>query len=89
MSKPPDSCLKLCDTLSLCEYKTGGNAGFWLYDDTRGMNLAMCAKSERDAFVKALGYYQTRLADVEREHKKLRAQVDSFVGQFVEEDDDA
>lgn len=88
MSKSPDNILKLSDTLGLCEYTSprNGNFGFWLYDRTRGMNLSMRAKSERDAFVAALHYYQERLTSVEKEHAYLKAKVDAFVAQFVTEE---
>ncbi len=43
MSQKSDSVVKLSDTLTLCEFKSGGDRGFWLYDETRGMNLAMKA----------------------------------------------
>lgn len=62
--------------------------GFWLYDETRGMNLAMRAKTEREAFVQALEYYQNRLKDVESAHNCLTKRVNEFVSQFTEEDDD-
>ena len=90
MSKPPDTNEQLSDTLVLCEFQSprNGNFGFWLYDDTRGMNLAMRAKSEREAFVDALHYYQARLTKVESELTALQANVDSFVSQFVESDDE-
>jgi hypothetical protein len=32
--------------------------GLWLYDKTRGMNLAMRAKSRDAAFLEAITYYQ-------------------------------
>lgn len=83
MSKPPDNVVNLSDTLSLCEYKSGGNLGFWLYDKTRGMNLSMRANTATDAFVEALTYYQKRMAAVEADHANLRTKVDSFVAQFV------
>jgi hypothetical protein len=88
MSKPPDNNTKLSETLMLSEYTSpkNGNFGFWLYDKTRGMNLAMHAESERNAFVHALHYYQTRLTQVEKEHAYLQAQVQAFVGQFVGDD---
>lgn len=89
MSKPPDNSVKLSETLSLCEYKTGGNLGFWLYDETRGMNLSMRAKSEADAFVEALHYYQKRLNTVEQEYATMALKVDAFIAQFVKEDGDA
>lgn len=40
------------DTLNMVYCKDG----FWLYDETRGMNLAMKQKSEREAFIEALEY---------------------------------
>ncbi len=88
MSKPVQHVFKLNETLTLCEIESGGSKGFWLYDDTRGMNLAMRAKTERDAFVEALEYYQKRLTEVERSYTSLKGQVDSFVSQFVEEADE-
>ena len=81
---PAISSVKFSDTLtmSLC------HDGYWLYDKTRGMNLSMRAKTSEDAFVEALTYYQKRLADVESNYKSLQSKVDSFVSQFVEEDND-
>jgi hypothetical protein len=89
MSKPPDNAVKLSETLSMCEYKSGGHMGFWLYDKTRGMNLSMRAKNETDAFVEALHYYQKRLTNIEQEHAALKTKVDAFVSQFVEDDSEA
>lgn len=86
MSKRPDTIVELSDTLSLCEYETGGSKGFWLYDETRGMNLAMRSKTERSAFLEALEYYQDRLSKVETEYKELRIKVNTFIEQFSEED---
>ncbi|VVZ32447.1 Uncharacterised protein [Escherichia coli] len=62
--------------------------GYWLYDETRGMNLAMRAKTAEAAYLEALEYYQERLTEVEEDYKSLKAKVDHFVGQFIEEDDD-
>ena len=67
--------MKLTDTISL----TGQKDGFWLYDKTRGMNLAMRAKTERAAFIEAMAYYQKRLGKVESELKSLRAAAELFV----------
>lgn len=61
--------------------------GLWLWDETRGMNLAVRAKTERDAFVGALDYYQRRLTQVETDYTCLRKKVDSFLEQFTEEDE--
>lgn len=61
--------------------------GFWLYDDTRGMNLSMRAETSTDALVEALEYYQDRLSKVESEYKELSSKVNNFVEQFTERDD--
>ena len=58
--------------------------GWWLYDKTRGMNLAMRAKSRDAAFMAAITYYQRRLIDVEAGYSTLQRKVDRFVGQFVD-----
>lgn len=86
MSKPPCHIVTLSDTLSLCEYTDpkNGNYGFWLYDEMRGMNVAMRAESEREAFVAAMTYYQSRLQEVETGYSELQTKVDSFVSHFVE-----
>lgn len=62
--------------------------GFWMYDETRGMNLAMRAKTAEAAYIQALEYYQERLKEVEEDYKSLKAKVDHFVGQFVDDDED-
>ncbi|HCJ8661072.1 TPA: hypothetical protein NV758_001579 [Escherichia coli] len=62
--------------------------GYWLFDETRGMNLAMRAKTAEAAYIQALEYYQERLKEVEEDYKSLKAKVDHFVGQFIEEDND-
>lgn len=70
----------LNDTLTLSEC----HDGFWLYDKTRGMNLSMRAKTQTDAFVEALTYYQSRMSEVETEYRTLRGLVDAFVSNFTE-----
>ena len=75
---------KLTATLTLSERSDG----FWLYDETRGMNLSMRAQTPQDAFVECIGYYQKRLAEVENAHRDLTVKVDAFVGQFMKTDDD-
>ena len=86
MSKPPDVVIQLSETLTLCEYQSpkNGSFGFWLYDETQGMNLAMRAKSEREAFVEALDFYQTYYKQEKEQHKALKAKVDSFLIQFAD-----
>jgi hypothetical protein len=68
-------------TLSTC------TDGLWLYDSVAGMNLAMRAKSDTEAFVEALTYYQGRLTQVQEEYRALRVKVDSFLDQFIEDDE--
>ena len=89
MSKPPDVVIHLSETLTLCEYQSpkNGSFGFWLYDETQGMNLAVRAKSEREAFVDALNFYQTYYKQEKEEHTKLAKKVAAFVSQFVEPED--
>jgi len=89
--KVPSNHVDLSPTLGLSEYTDprSGSFGFWLYDETRGMNLAMRAKTERDAFVDALNYYQRRLTEVEQAHRELTRKVDAFVEQFTDTDDEA
>lgn len=80
MSKPPTWSVKLSDTLTLCEYpKESGHCGLWLHDKVQGMNLSMRAKTEREAFVEALTYYQERLTKIEDEHYQLRQKVNAFI----------
>lgn len=74
---------ELSATLALTECTDG----FWLYDETRRMNLSMRAKTATDAFVEALEYYQGRLQEVEAKYKSLSAKVDAFVEQVKDEDD--
>ena len=76
--------VQLTPTLALTECKDG----FWLYDKTRGFNLAMRAKTSTDAFVESLEYYQDRLKEVESKYSNLKAKVDSFVSNFVDEEGD-
>ena len=74
----------LNDTLTLSECRDG----FWLYDKTRGMNLSMRAKTQTDAFVEALTYYQSRASKVETEYRTLRGLVDAFVSNFTDDDEE-
>ena len=75
---------ELSPTLSMSECTDG----FWLYDDTRGMNLAMREKTEEAAYIEALEYYQERLKEVETNYKSLKSKVDHFISQVADDDDD-
>ena len=72
------------DTINL----SNGHDGYWLYDETRSMNLSMKAKTEQEAFVETILYYQQRLIEIETAYKKIKNQVDNFVSQFTENDQD-
>lgn len=75
MAQKAISKTKLSDTLSVAECKDG----FWLYDETRGMHVAVRAKTERDAFIEALSYYQKRLSLTESRTKVLQQGIDNFI----------
>lgn len=71
------------ETLSLSECTDG----FWLYDETRGMNISMRAKTEQSAFIEALMYYQERLQKIEAEHKSILEKVNAFIAQINPEEE--
>jgi hypothetical protein len=81
--RKPISNTELTETLTLSHC----HDGFWLYDETRGMNLSMRAKTPQDAFVESLTYYQERLTEVENAHRDMSAKVNAFVSQFVTDDE--
>jgi hypothetical protein len=87
--RPAITSEKITDTLTISEcYPCGEHKhGYWLYDNIRGMNLAMGAKTKEDAYIKAITYYQKRLADVESKYKELDSKVSSFLTQFSIEDE--
>lgn len=66
------------DTLSLHEC----NDGYYLYDYVVGMNISMRAKTEQDAFIEALMYYQKRLAEVKVDYKVLNDKVQNFISEL-------
>lgn len=86
MSRPPISHKKLSETLSISEcYRSGEHPqGYWIYDKTRGMNLAMGIPNKDDAFIEVIHYYQRMLAETECSLADLQDKVDSFVSQFIE-----
>ena len=71
------------DTLSLHECTDG----YFLYDNVVGMNISMRAKTEQDAYIEALLWYQKSLFNAKLEYKKLNDKVESFLCQFEGEDD--
>lgn len=83
MATKPIRNIKLTDTLTISEFKDG----YWLYDKTRGMNLAMRAKTEQDAYVKAITYYQKRCKEIELKKKKLYDSVNNFIESLSDNDE--
>ena len=71
------------DTIQLSK----GADGFWLYDYIQQMNLCMRAKTEQEAFIKAIEYYQVRLTAVKSDYKKLHNIASLFVSSFLEDED--
>lgn len=78
MTKTPNVHIFKNETISL----TQCHDGFWLYDATLGMNLAIRAKDSQSAFIAAIEYYQKRLIQIETEFKTLSDKVNSFVQSF-------
>lgn len=78
MTKPVISSVKYDGTLCLSECRDG----YWLYDTTRRMNLALRAPTAEKAFFDSLKYYQKRLLDVEKAHKELQGKVDTMATLF-------
>lgn len=76
--------ITLSDTLSLSECRDG----WWLYDETQGMNLAMRANTREEALLDALTFYQQYLALAEKRYKDLENAVHPFVAALAGLDDD-
>ena len=73
---------QLTETVILVKRKDGS----WLWDETRGMNLAMRAKTKQDALQEMIVYYQRRLLEVEAHLYSLSQKVETFVEQVREEE---
>ena len=82
MARPPISQTKLSDSLEISEC----HDGFWIWDQTRGLNLAMKAKTRDEAFVEVIEYYQERLAEVEKSYSDLNSKVMLFVEQVAKDE---
>ena len=71
------------DTLSLVECSDG----YYLYDTVVGMNITMRAKTEQDACIEALLWYQKSLVNAKLEYRILNDKVENFLSQFDRDDD--
>lgn len=82
MSKSIQS-FKLSDSITITEC----NDGWWLWDETRKMNLSMKADSKEAALFVALEYYQDRFNTLDTQHKDLKSKVESFVSGVISSED--
>jgi hypothetical protein len=95
MSRPAISNTKLNEHLTLSECHPDSECrvnNWWLYDKRAygsGMNVALRAKTRDEAFVGAIEFWAERATKFEQAYLRLKAQVDAFVGQFVEPEDNA
>ena len=70
------------DTIFLSET----TEGYYLYDYVIGQNISMRAKTEQDACIEAILWYQSRLIESKEKFKILKDKVEGFLAQFDEED---
>lgn len=84
MSRPPISITDLSSTITISEC----HDGFWLWDETREMNLSMRAKTRDAAISEAFDYYQKRLKVLEAKLNDITTKLDAFLAQFSDPDDE-
>ena len=70
---------KLNDNLTLSIM----SSGYWIFDKRKGINVAMRAKTERDAFLEALEYYSRYLIDSQKKFKEVTQAVDTFLNKLA------
>lgn len=93
MSRPAIQSIKLNEHLTLSECHPDSECrvnNWWLYDNREscGRNIAMRAKTRDGALVEAIEFWATRAAKAEQAYSQLKGQVDDFVVQFVEPEED-
>jgi hypothetical protein len=81
MGKAIKNVFKL-DTLALTECTDG----YYLWDNVRQMNISMYAKTEQQALIDGLLYYQKRCSEITKDYKELNNKVQSFLSQFDTEE---
>jgi hypothetical protein len=90
MSRPSIHTDKLNEHLTISECHPDSECrtnNWWLYDDRAGMNIGIREKTRDEAFVEAIEYWAERAIKYEKLYLSIRSKVDSFVGQFIEQDD--
>ena len=84
----PDFFEDLTSTIQISHYpETNGCHGYWLHDETQGMNLSMRAETKEAALLEALVYYQKALAEIKEKYEDLNGKVRSFLDQFRDDDE--
>lgn len=81
MGKPIRNIFKT-NTLTLTECTDG----YYLWDKIAGFNISIHAKSEQQAFIEGLEYYQRSHFNLKKEYRELDNKVQSFLSQFEKED---
>ena len=69
------SSQKLTETLTLIQWSDG----YWIYDKTLCMHIAVKAPTAQAAATTAFAYYQRRLQQSEDKLNDLKSKVDFFV----------
>lgn len=72
---------KLTNTLALSKCTDG----YWLYDQQASINTAMHCKTERDAFISTIEYYQRWVTNLQKTNRVLRKASLDFVENVAEE----
>ena len=91
MSRPAINSVHLNPYLTISECHPDSECrtnSWWLYDTRAGRNIGMREKTRDEAFVAAIEFWKKRATAAELAHSQLKTQVDAFVGQFVESEDE-
>ena len=60
--------------------------GFWIYDKTVKMNLAMRAETREAALLEVIHYYQKRCVNLLKERNELSSKIDTIKELLVDDD---
>ncbi len=66
------------DTLILTECTDG----YYLFDKVAGFNIAIHAKTEQQALINGLNYYQRFHSQLKKDYEELNNKVENFLSQF-------
>ncbi len=71
------------NTLTLTECTDG----YYLWDNVAGFNITIHAKSEQQALIEGLEYYQRYHSKLKKDYKELNDKVENFLSQFERDND--